>query len=147
MGQETAPAVVEPGVATRAVSPSKLPAPASAQARPKISRLARAALGLGIGTSLSLVLLGLDGWLMSQGVLETHDLPELLTWILPLPTLATLVLALLARGRIAASGGALTGRGLVRGSLWLTGINGVVLLGFALVLLSGAGESYMCGGG
>jgi hypothetical protein len=109
---------------------------------PKISRLARVALGLGIGTSLSLVLMGLDGWFMSQGVLETHDLPELLTWVLPLPTLVTLVLALLARGRIAANGGALIGRGLVRGALWLTGINGVVLLGFALLLLSGTGESY-----
>jgi hypothetical protein len=116
------------------------------EASPKISRLALAALGLGVGTLLALILMGLDGWLMSQGVLETHDLPEMGTWVLPLPTLLTLVLALLSKGKIAASGGALTGRGLALGSLWLTGVNGLVLLGSFLLLFSSAGETYMCGG-
>lgn len=147
MMQETAHTVVEQGMAPSVSSSLEPPVPAEQQARPKISRLALAALGLGIGVLLALVLMGLDGWLMSQGVLETHDLPEMGTWVLPLPTLLTPVLALLSKRRIAASGGTLTGRGLVRGSLWLTAVNGLVLLGFFSLLLSSAGESYMCGGG
>lgn len=147
MIQETAPDAVEQDVAPSASSPLEPSAPAEQQARPKISRLAMAAFGLGIGTLLALVLMGLDGWLMSQGVLETHDLPEMGTWVLTLPTLLTPVLAFLSRRRIAASGGALTGWGLVKGSLWLTGVNGLVLLGFFSLLFSSAGETYMCGGG
>ena len=147
MIQENAPVAAERDVAPLASSPLEPPPPAEKQARPKISRLALAALWLGIGTFLALVLMALDGWLMSQGVLETHDLPEMGTWVLPLPTLLTLVLALVSRGKIAASGGALTGRRLALGSLWLTGINGLVLLGSFILLFSSAGETYMCGGG
>lgn len=147
MIQETAPEAVEQDVAPSASSPLEPAAPAEQQARPKISRLALAALGLGIGTLLALVLMGLDGWLMSQGVLETHDLPEMGTWVLTLPTLLTPVLAFLSRRRIATSGGTLAGWGLVKGSLWLTGVNGLVLLGFFSLLFSSAGETYMCGGG
>ena len=85
MVQETVPAFVERGLAASASSPLEPPAPANPQA---ISRLALAALWLGIGTSLSVALVALDGWLMSQGALETHDLPELATYVLPLPTLS-----------------------------------------------------------
>jgi hypothetical protein len=144
MIQETAPAAVE---AASALAPLEPPAPAEQQARPKISRLAVVALGLGIGIFLALVLMGLDGWLMSQNLLETHDLPEMGTWVLTLPTLLTPVLAYMSKQMIAASGGALTGRGLVKGSLWLSGVNGLVLLGFFILLFSSAGETYMCGGG
>ena len=147
MMQETAPALVDRGVVTPASSHLDPTALAKPQAGLQVSRLALAALWLAVGTSLSVALVALDGWLMSQSVLDTHDLPELATYVLPLPTLLTLVLAFLANRRIAKSGGALTGRGLVRGSLWLSGLTVAVLLVFAGLLLTGAGESYMCGGG
>jgi hypothetical protein len=147
MIQETVPAAVEQGVAPSDLAPLEPPAPAEPQARPKISRLAVVTLALSIGILLALVLIGLDGWLMSQNLLETHDLPEMGTWVLSLPTLLTPVLAFMAKRVIAASGGALTGRGLVNGSLWLSGVNGLVLLFFFSLLFSSAGETYMCGGG
>jgi hypothetical protein len=145
MLQEIVPTAVEQDVTTPDSSLLGPSAPAEQRAKPRVSRLARVALWLGIGTFLALVLMGLDGWLMSQGLLETHDLPEIGTWVLTLPTLSTLVLAILSYRRIAASGGTLTGRGLAQGSLWFTGANMAVLLWFASILLSSAGEAYMCG--
>ncbi len=75
------------------------------------------------------------------------DLPEMGVWMLAALTLVTPVLSLIAGARIGSSGGMLTGRGLVKGSLWLAGFNGVVLTGFFLLMYATPTGASMCGGG
>ena len=144
MIQDMAPAAAEQQVAPEEIRESSTP---TQQASPKVSRLARVALWLSIGIPVGLVLITVYGVLMGQDLVPMSDLPEMGVWVLAALTLVTPVPSLIARARIGSSGGMLTGRGLVKGSLWLTGFNGVVLTVFFLLMYATPAGASMCGGG
>ena len=144
MIQETTHYALEPAI-TPAPSPGWLSTTPEQKPASQTSRLARTALALGLGTFIAVALVGLAMLLMSQELLDLHDLPVVASWVLPFPTLLTFVLAFLAKRRIKASGGSLTGRRLVLASHWLAGVSGVALIWIAILLHSG--EAPMCGGG